>query len=155
MRQLCLRYKFCNDLGFVLSGGRCVKGIKDCVSYLDASHEVCVDCTKNHSLVNNACLLNTILGCKKEVDHTCKECYEPFSLKDGHCEINECKSYNDFGCTACHCGYFITDSRTCSEMSPGCLRYQRGTCTDCLPNFKLKGNICDMDGCKKSKGAQC
>ena len=34
-------------------------------------------------------------------------------------------------------------------MTPGCIRYQRGYCTDCMPNFKLKGNRCEIDGCDK------
>lgn len=40
-------------------------------------------------------------------------------------------------------------------MIPGCLRYQRGYCTDCLKNFKLKGSVCDIDGCEKINGNEC
>lgn len=46
---------------------------------------VCDQCEDGHSLMNNACLPNTILGCKDQVDGVCKDCYDPFFEKDNHC----------------------------------------------------------------------
>lgn len=51
--------------------------------------------------MNNACLPNTILGCKDQVDGICKDCYDPFFEKDNHCEVPNCQSHNEFGCVAC------------------------------------------------------
>lgn len=99
--------------------------------------------------------MNSILGCKNELDHVCKECYKPFTLLDGHCEINHCKTYNDYKCVACNCGYFLTQNGICKPMDTGCVRYQRGQCTDCLPNFRLKGSVCQIQGCLDIKNLKC
>ena len=42
----------------------------------------------------------------------------------------------------------MTHQGDCKQNGLACVRYQRGQCTDCLPGFKLKGNVCDMEGCK-------
>ena len=43
--------------------------------------------------------------------------------------------------------YYLTIQGDCKKNGIACVRYQRGQCTDCLPGFKLKGNVCDMEGC--------
>jgi hypothetical protein len=99
--------------------------------------------------------MNLILGCKSEVDHVCKECYKPFRLNAGDCEIPYCKTYNDYKCVACDCGFFLESHGLCKPMVTGCVRYQRGQCVDCLPNFRLKGAECEMEGCKEIKDLKC
>jgi hypothetical protein len=114
-----------------------------------------VNCKKGFSLYNNNCVENSIVGCKKEVDHVCQECFPLFTLNNGHCIISQCKSYNDYSCVTCECGYYLTSQGNCKKMDTGCVRYQRGQCTDCLPNFKLKGNECLIEGCEEIKGLRC
>lgn len=99
--------------------------------------------------------MNSILGCKNEVEHVCKECYKPFKSEGGDCIIAHCKKYNDYGCVACECGYFLTPQGICKRIQTGCVRYQRGQCTDCLPNFKLKGSDCEIEGCLDMKDLKC
>jgi hypothetical protein len=82
------------------------------------------------------------------VNHKCHKCLEPFKKKEDHCEIANCLTYNDFGCTACDCGYYLTPQNICSEVQPGCIRYQRGICSDCQAHFKLRGGSCIMEGCQ-------
>lgn len=154
MHQLCLRYCLFY-LGFYLKEGSCVETVKDCVKFSDHERKICTDCDQGFSLYNNICVQNSILGCKNEVDHVCKECYRPFNLNNGHCDIQHCKSYNDYKCVACQCGYFLTDKGVCKTMDTGCVRYQRGQCTDCLPNFRLKGNQCEIEGCLDLKSLKC
>lgn len=96
-----------------------------------------------------------MLGCKHEEEgHYCQECYQPFQLRDGACEITHCKNYNDFGCTSCECGYFLQGDR-CVEVSEGCLRYSQGECVDCLPHYHLSGGSCQILGCQSYNGAKC
>jgi len=106
-------------------------------------------------LINNLCAQNSVLGCKNEVNYVCKECIKPFSLNNGNCYISNCKTYNEYRCAACECGYYLTIDGICKPMELGCVRYQRGQCTDCLPNYKLKGSTCDMEGCTDLDGLSC
>ena len=97
-----------------------------------------------------------LLGCRtEEQDHTCKECFEPFRMVGNHCSIENCKTFNDYGCTNCECGYYLTSDRNCREIEPGCLRYQRGKCINCISHYKLKGGACQIDGCKDYSGNSC
>ena len=116
---------------------------------------ICFECENNYSLVSNNCLKNKILGCKKEQFNSCTECYQPFELSSGHCSIDNCKSYSDFGCVACECGYYITKDRICLKIEEGCIRHQKGVCTDCYPPFQLQGASCVLDGCRKMSGLHC
>jgi hypothetical protein len=76
-------------------------------------------------------------------------------LGNNHCSVANCKSHNDFGCTTCECGYYLTPDRKCNEMTNGCIRYSRGNCVDCMHNFVLKGNVCEIEGCNKMEGVKC
>jgi hypothetical protein len=49
----------------------------------------------------------------------------------------------------------LNADKICKTIDPGCIRYQRGVCTDCLPAYKLKGNVCDMEGCTVKSGSSC
>ena len=40
-------------------------------------------------------------------------------------------------------------------MQKGCIRYQKGHCTDCYPPFKLKGSTCVIEGCEKLENGEC
>lgn len=100
-------------------------------------------------------MANSILGCKHEVEHVCKECIRPFSLSNGNCEIPNCKGYNEYRCVTCNCGYYLTPEGLCKPMELGCIRYQRAQCTDCLPSFRLKGSKCEIEGCSEMDGLQC
>lgn len=143
------------DIDFYLKAGSCQKTIKNCAKFVEETRETCTECARGYSLYNNICYMNSILGCKNEIDHVCKECYKPFTLRDGHCEINQCKTYNDYKCVACNCGFFLTQNGICKAMDTGCVRYQRGQCTDCLPNFRLKGSVCQIEGCLDIKNLKC
>ena len=154
MYQLCLRYFYCNS-GFYLKGTSCVKTVKNCVKFSDAQRQVCTDCAQGYSLHENYCVMNSVLGCKNEVDHVCKECFKPFTLNNGNCEIQHCKSYNDFGCVACNCGYYLNKNGMCKVMEGGCIRYHRGECIDCLPAYTLKGNECQIEGCEDIQNLKC
>lgn len=102
------------------------------------------------------CVENGVLGCKVEESHVCKECYSPFKLNpQGICEIDSCKKYNEYGCTACNCGFFLTQEGVCKPMETGCIRYQRGSCSDCMPNFRLQGLTCEIEGCQERSGITC
>jgi len=57
-------------------------------------------------------------------------------------------TYNDFGCVACECAFYITPNNVCKSMREGCIRYLRGKCIDCLPSWRLKGNDCILPGCQ-------
>jgi len=139
--KLCFRYLNCY-LDFYLKNGVCEKSIKDCEEYTDDTKTICTTCAYGHSLINNFCVENSILGCRREVDHVCKECHKPFFISNGNCEISNCKTYNEYKCVTCNCGYYLTFEGVCKAMDLGCIRYQRGQCTDCLPSYKLKGNKC-------------
>lgn len=143
------------NIDFFLKVGSCEKSIKNCASFTDSTRAVCTACTNGHSLYNNICVSNSILGCKNEIDHVCKECYKPFFVSNGNCEISHCKTYNDYKCVACECGFFLTSDGICKSMETGCVRYQRGQCTDCLPNFRLKGSQCLIEGCSQMTGLKC
>lgn len=140
---------------YYLNNGICKQAIKSCVSYSDDSKTTCTDCAYGFSLINNFCVENSVLGCRNEISHICKECYRPFQLANGNCEITNCKTYNEYRCVACNCGYYLTPEGVCKIMEQGCVRYQRGQCTDCLPNFKLKGSSCEMEGCLDLIGLHC
>jgi hypothetical protein len=56
--------------------------------------------------------------------------------------VPNCNNHNDFGCTGCECGYYLTADNRCASVDQGCIRYQRGICTDCMAQFKLKGGVC-------------
>ena len=103
------------------------------------------------------CLKNTILGCQIENEAGgCKKCYEPiFRLVDKHCEVDNCRSVNEYGCIACECGFYLTEGGICNEMMPGCLRYQRGVCTDCQKNWISQRGVCIIEGCLKMNGLEC
>ena len=128
--------------------------MKNCEAYSEEGE--CQKCRSDHSLVLGACRHNLLLGCRTEQeDHSCKECFAPFKLNANHCDIPNCKQFNDFGCTACDCGYYLTPQRDCKEADQGCLRYQRGSCINCLPHYKLKGGVCQIDGCIEYFGNFC
>lgn len=94
-------------------------------------------------MILQRCRHNNLLGCKYETSqHTCTECYSPFQISNGFCDIDNCKILNDYGCTSCECGFYLTADRTCQPIQPGCLRYQNGVCKDCLAHYKLKGGVC-------------
>lgn len=88
-------------------------------------------------------------------DHTCQECFEPFQLKNGQCDISDCQTLNDYGCVTCECGFYLTKDRTCAEIDQGCIRYERGHCVNCLSHYKLKGGACQIDGCEEYSGQAC
>jgi hypothetical protein len=140
---------------FFLNNGACSPAIKNCVSYSDDAKTICTDCRNGFSLINNICVENSVLGCRNEVAHVCRECYKPFQLANGNCEIPNCKTYNEYRCVTCHCGYYLNFEGVCKAMEQGCVRYQRGQCTDCLPNFKLKGSVCELEGCLDVDGFRC
>lgn len=154
MCQLCLRYFYFYS-GFYLKGGKCEETVRNCVHFSDPERKNCADCAHGYSLYSNICFINSILGCKNEIDHVCKDCYKPFRLNNGNCEIPHCKTYNDYKCVACNCGFFLTSTGVCKSLETGCVRYQRGQCTDCLPNFRLKGNSCVIEGCESIKDLKC
>jgi hypothetical protein len=114
-----------------------------------------MNCKAGFSLFNNNCVENSIVGCKKEVDHVCQDCHPLFTLSNGHCIIGHCKAYNDYSCVACDCGFYLTPQGACKKMEAGCVRYQRGQCTDCLPNFRLKGSQCIIEGCEEVNALRC
>ena len=59
-------------IDFVLKDGVCQTGIKDCKLLTnDGNNLICEDCKEGYSLVNNACLRNRILGCKREEEKIC------------------------------------------------------------------------------------
>lgn len=102
------------------------------------------------------CRHNYLLGCKEETtSHTCKECYPPFEINGQHCDVPNCRTLNDFGCVACECGFYLTSTRLCKPIAPGCLRYERGVCKDCLRHYKLKGGVCEIEGCLNYTGNYC
>lgn len=140
---------------YYLKDGTCSPAIKNCVTYADDVRQNCTDCAYGFSLINNLCVENSVLGCRTEVSHVCKECYKPFKLANGNCEIANCKTYNEYSCVACNCGYYLNTDGICKSAELGCVRYQRGHCTDCLPDFKLKGNSCEMEGCLDLQGLRC
>lgn len=132
--------------GFRRVDGGCKTGFKNCQKYDENGK--CADCKNDYSLVLGHCRHNFLLGCRlEEADHTCKDCFAPFKKNGNHCDIPHCKSYNDFGCVGCECGYYLTGEKDCKEVSSGCVRYQRGICSNCLPHYKLKGGSCQIDGC--------
>lgn len=140
--------------GYVKSQGTCKVGVKYCEEYNTDS--TCKKCTIEYSLIFNECKHNLLLGCKVEQsDHTCSECYKPFVLQNYQCVIKECKSYNDYGCVSCECGYYLSETRSCLKMQEGCLKYYRGVCSECLPHYKLKGGSCVIDGCIEYKNQFC
>ena len=154
MPQLRLGYFLCYK-GFYLRNGRCEKTVKNCIKFSDKTKQTCTDCEHGFSLFQNICVQNSILGCKEEDNHVCRECYRPFRLVDGDCLIANCKTYNDYKCVACECGFFLTPNGICKRMETGCVRYQRGQCTDCLPNFTLKGSQCKIEGCVQLNDMKC
>lgn len=142
--------------GFLLENGTCKQGIVNCASHLTLGDMViCDQCEPGNSLMNNNCLPNSILGCKDQVGEVCNDCYDPFFEKNNHCEVPNCKSHNEYGCVSCECGFYLTPDRKCSEITQGCIRYNRGVCSDCMQHFKLKGGICDIEGCLKLDGIRC
>ena len=152
----CAEGTILNNIGFNLFGGRCDLTVKNCVKFSDSQRKVCTECAHGYSLYSNICVMNSILGCKNEVDHICKECYKPFKLQvSGDCKIENCKTYNDYKCVACECGFFLAPNGICKRMQTGCVRYQRGECTDCLPNFTLKGSTCEIEGCIELQDLKC
>ena len=40
-------------------------------------------------------------------------------------------------------------------MIEGCIRYQRGRCTDCSGLYKLKAGVCQIEGCVEKGGNGC
>ena len=116
----------------------------------------CKKCDNEYSLIFGECRHNILLGCKVEqADHTCLECFKPFQLDNYQCVIPACKSYNDYGCYACECGFFITNTHSCQKMLDGCIKTYRGTCVECLPHYKLKGGACAIEGCLESIDGVC
>lgn len=139
--------------GFRKVGGVCEEGVKYCETY-DGSK--CEKCETEFSLIFGECRHNGLLGCRSEnSDHTCNECIKPFVLDNFNCVIPNCKRINDYGCYACECGFFITESRTCQRMAVGCLKNYRGVCTECLPHYKLKGGVCTLEGCLEFSSNVC
>lgn len=57
---------------YYLKDGSCKPAIKDCVSYTDDTRTACTACAYAHSLINNLCVENSVLGCRNEVSHVCK-----------------------------------------------------------------------------------
>lgn len=107
-------------------------------------------------MIYGKCRHNLLLGCKVELnDHRCKECFAPFELSEYNCGIRNCKRYNDYGCYACECGFYITENRACKKYEDGCMKYDRGICTECMPHFKLRGGMCMIDGCLTHKDHMC
>ena len=141
--------------GFVRKGGRCEKGVRECVEY--GKDGKCVACAHEFSLVFDECRHDFLLGCREELDdHRCKECFAPYELDNFQCVIPNCKRYNDYGCYSCQCGFFITEKHSCRKYEEGCLKYYRGVCESCLPGFKMFGGSCQIDGCEKyADGKQC
>lgn len=140
---------------YYLTEGICKNAIRNCKTYTDNKKTICTECSYGYSLISNLCVQNSVLGCKNEVSHICQECYKPFTLANGNCDITNCKTYNEYKCVACHCGYFLTFDGTCKANEVGCVRYQRSQCTDCLPGFLLKGSKCDKEGCLDLNGIKC
>ena len=116
---------------------------------------VCQKCLPNFSLVTNTCLRNKILGCKHEENYSCTSCFTPFKNEEGRCTINKCKDYNDFGCESCDCGFYLTRTGECKKIDEGCIRYQKGICTDCYPPYTLQGIGCVIDGCQELESGRC
>jgi hypothetical protein len=140
--------------GFIQSSGSCLPGVKNCEEY--NSDNTCKQCLTEYSLIFNECKHNYLLGCKVEqADHTCSECHKPYLLDSYRCTIKQCKSYNDFGCISCECGYYLTEQRNCQKVQQGCLKHYRGVCVNCLPHYKLKGGSCVIDGCLEYQSQFC
>lgn len=80
-----------------------------------SSSRICIDCKEGFSLINNSCLKNRILGCVGIVEegNPCQKCVEPFRLVGKNCEISDCVTYNDYGCTSCACGFYLTPDNKC------------------------------------------
>lgn len=122
---------------------KCVLGIKHCAIYNNDGE--CTECEQDYSLILSQCRRNSLLGCKYETSsHTCQECYPPFTLNGQHCDIDQCRILNDYGCVSCECGFYLTPERDCKPIASGCLRYEKGICRDCLPHYKLKGGVCEI-----------
>lgn len=66
-----------------------------------------------------------------------------------------CQTINDFGCVTCQCGFYLTKDRLCLKSESGCLRYERAKCIDCLNHYRLKGGVCEIEGCKKYDQNAC
>jgi hypothetical protein len=112
------------NLGFRVSDGSCVRGVKNCEKY--ASDGTCEECRSGFSFIAESCKRNLLLGCKSErPDHTCTDCWEPFKLNQDHCSIDNCLLLNDYGCYACDCGFYLTHEQDCKPFQPGCMRYSR------------------------------
>lgn len=99
-------------VGFRRVDGKCAIGSHNCAKYDDNGK--CADCKNDYSLVLGHCRHNFLLGCRlEEADHTCKDCFSPFTMNGNHCYIPKCKTYNDYGCVGCECGYYLTADRSC------------------------------------------
>ncbi len=86
--------------GFKRVGGTCKLTTKYCAKY--GNNDECIDCENDYSLVLGRCRHNFLLGCRVETeDHSCKECFAPYSSNGNHCDIAHCQSFNDFGCVGC------------------------------------------------------
>lgn len=140
--------------GYRRVNGACQVGVKFCEEY--NSDNTCKRCNIEYSLILDQCKHNFLLGCKiEQSDHTCSECHKPFQLENYQCIIKNCKSYNDFGCYACECGFYVNEKRSCQKMQEGCLKYNRGICVECQPHYKLKGGSCIIDGCLEYDNQFC
>ena len=107
----------CNNCanGFRRVDGQCKTGVKYCEEYHQDG--TCKKCNIEYSLIFSECKHNSLLGCKiEQSDHTCSECHKPFTLENRQCFIKDCKTYNDFGCISCECGFYITENRSCAKM---------------------------------------
>ena len=140
--------------GYRRIDGVCVIGTKECVEYEEDGS--CRMCLEEYSLLFGECRHNLLLGCRTELgDHRCADCFAPFELDSYSCRIKNCKSYNDYGCYSCECGYYVTEGYTCRKMEEGCLKYYRGSCSQCLPHYRLHGGSCLIEGCLKQTTRDC
>lgn len=44
---------------------------------------------------------------------------------------------------------------SCEKLAPGCIRYQRGVCTDCQPHFIMDAGKCIIKGCEEREDLEC
>mgnify|MGYP000843965267 FL=1 len=64
------------DGKYYLENGKCIQGVENCLQYITiAETKICDQCQPGHSLINNACLPNSILGCKSQSSNSCLTCY--------------------------------------------------------------------------------
>lgn len=147
-----------------ISNYKCLKCADHCKT-CSSSAEYCNECKDKSKVASSGKCYTPIEGCQSyKTDGTCSSCATSYSLKNGKCETDGCKtkdSTDTTKCVACIDGYYMAVDYKChkcdAKCDKGCIHTanscineltdcfqsnKEGQCIKCESGYKLENGKC-------------